>query len=108
VFAVHGEASASVEFAHLVHEKFGLKTYVPGWRETLFLKPKEFAVEVSRAAEEKSTLGTDILKVHAGVLTELEKLKWRIQRAENHEKITEDELDRLRYIQEELQQILSA
>jgi metallo-beta-lactamase family protein len=106
VFAVHGENSASVEFAHLLHERYGLKTYVPGWRETLFLKPKEFAVEVSKASEEKFTLGTDLLQVHAGVQSELEKLKWRIQRAENRDKITEEEIDRLRYIQEELQQIL--
>jgi metallo-beta-lactamase family protein len=108
VFVVHGENSASVEFAHLLHEKYGLKAYVPGWRETLFLKPKEFAVEVSKASEEKFAVGEDILKVHANIQSELEKLKWRIQRAENHDKITEEELDRLRYIQEELQQILAA
>ena len=108
VFVVHGENSASLDFAQLVQERFGMKTHVPAWRETLFLKPREFAVEVPRPVEVKPALGEDLLKVHAGVLSELEKLKRRIERAETREKITEEEIDRLRYIQEELQQILSA
>ncbi len=108
VFVVHGESSASVEFAHVIHERFGLKSYVPGWRETLFLKPREYPIEVGRPKEEKPTIGEDMLQIHAEVLSELERLKWRIQRVENREKITEEEIDRLKYIQEELQQILAA
>lgn len=108
VFVVHGENSASVDFAHLLNDRFGLKAYVPSWKETLFLKPKEFAVEVKRAGEEKLAIGDGMLKIHADVSAELEKLKWRIKRAENQEKITEEELERLKYIQDELQQILAA
>ncbi|HNY66137.1 MAG TPA: MBL fold metallo-hydrolase [Deltaproteobacteria bacterium] len=108
VFVVHGESTASVEFSHLIHERLGLNSYVPGWRETLFLKPREFPIEVSKPKEEKFSPEEDILQVHASVMSELERLKWRIQRLENRDRITEEEIDRLRYIQEELQQILAA
>jgi len=91
-----------------VHERFGLKTYVPGWRETLFIKPREFPIETAKPKEEKPAVKEDMLQVHNEVMNELERLKWRIQRVENKDKITEEEIDRLRYIQEELQQILAA
>ncbi len=108
VFVVHGENSASVDLAHSIHDRFGLKAYVPSWRETLFLKPKEFAVEVKRVGEERPAIGDGMLKAYEDVSAELERLKWRIKRAENRDRITEEEIDRLRYIQDELQQILAA
>ncbi|HQI01483.1 MAG TPA: MBL fold metallo-hydrolase [Deltaproteobacteria bacterium] len=108
VFVVHGENSASVDLAHLIHDRLGLKTYVPSWKETLFLKPKEFAVEIKRAGDEKLVLGNGMLKAYEDVSAELERLKWRIKRAENRDRITEEEIERLRYIQDELQQILAA
>lgn len=92
----------------LIHERLGLNSYVPGWRETLFLKPREFPIEVSKPKEREVLPEEDILQVHASVMSELERLKWRIQRLENRDRITEEEIDRLRYIQEELQQILAA
>jgi metallo-beta-lactamase family protein len=109
VFVVHGENSASHDFAALVHEKLGFTSYVPGWRETLFLKPREFPIEVAApAVEEEINLGGDMLQVYQQVARELEQLQGRIHRADGRVKITEEEIDRLRYIQEELQQILAA
>ena len=109
VFVVHGENSASHDFAALVHERLGFTSYVPGWRETLFLKPREFPIEVAApAVEEEINLGGDMLQVYQQVARELEQLQGRIHRADGRVKITEEEIDRLRYIQEELQQILAA
>ena len=106
VFVVHGEPSASLELAESIHNQFGMKTYVPSWRESLILKPKEMPIEVAAAPEEVVSLGEDMLQVYTEVEHELSRLKWRIKRVENREKISDEDVDRLRYIQEELQQIL--
>jgi metallo-beta-lactamase family protein len=109
VFVVHGENSASLDFAQLVHQELGFKSYVPGWRETLFLKPREFPIEVAPPApEEVVNLGDDMLQVYQAVSSELDQLRWRIKRADGRIRISEEDIDRLRYIQEELQQILAA
>lgn len=108
VFVVHGENSASLDFAQLIHERLGLKSYVPGWRETLFLKPREFPIEVAPAKEEALTLGDDMFQVYRSVAGELEQLQWRIKHADGRIRITEEDIDRLKYIQEELRQILAA
>jgi len=106
VFVVHGEPSSSRALATLIHDNFGVKTHVPGWRETLFLKPREMPIEVAPAEQEVVALDKDMLQVYAGVEEEISRLKWRIKREGNREKITDEDIDRLRYIQEELQQIL--
>ncbi len=106
VFVVHGEASASQELSRLIGERFGLNTYVPSWRESLILKPREFPIEVAAAGEEVVNLGEDMLRVYAEVEKELGRVKARIQRAESRQRIVDEDIDRLRYIQEELQQIL--
>ena len=109
VFAVHGESSTSLDFAQLIHQELGFKSYVPGWRETLFLKPREFPIEiVPPAPEEVVNLGEDMLQAYQAVSSELDQLMWRIKRADGRIKITEEDIDRLRYIQEELKQILVA
>ncbi|MBN2299028.1 MAG: MBL fold metallo-hydrolase [Deltaproteobacteria bacterium] len=106
VFVVHGEISASLELSSLITDRLGLKTYVPSWRESLILKPREMPIEVTAAREEEVTIGEDMIQVYAEVEGELNRLRWRIHRAENKDRITEEDIDRLRYIQEELQQIL--
>lgn len=108
VFVVHGENSASHEFAALVHERLGFRSYVPGWREALFLKPREFPIEVAAPAVEEVDLGQDMLQVYQQVSRELERLQERIRQADGRVRITEEDIDRLKYIQEELQQILAA
>ena len=109
VFAVHGESSTSLDFAQLIHQELGFKSYVPGWRETLFLKPREFPIEiVPPAPEEVVNLGEDMLQAYQAISSELDQLMWRIKRADGRIKITEEDIDRLRYIQEELKQILVA
>ena len=108
VFVVHGENSASLDFAQLIHQRLGLESYVPGWRETLFLKPREFPIEVAPAKEEVLDLSDDMLQAYQSVVGELEQLKWRIRRADGRIRITEEDIDRLKYIQEELRQILAA
>jgi len=107
VFVVHGESSSSLALADSIHRELGLKAYVPSWRESLILKPREMPIEVAAAPEEVVTLGEDMLQVYAGVENEISQLKWRIKRAENREKITDEDIDRLRYIQEELRQMLT-
>jgi len=63
-------------------------------------------IEVAAAREEEITLGEDMMQVYTEVESELNRLRWRIHRAENKARIMDDDIDRLRYIQEELQQIL--
>jgi hypothetical protein len=49
-----------------------------------------------------------MLQAYQAVSSELDQLMWRIKRADGRIKIAEDDIDRLRYIEEELQQILVA
>jgi len=49
-----------------------------------------------------------MLQAYQSVVGELEQLKWRIRRADGRIRITEEDIDRLKYIQEELRQILAA
>jgi metallo-beta-lactamase family protein len=107
VFVIHGETSSSLELARIVNERFDLKTYVPSWRENLFLKPRELPIEVAPAKEEVVALDEDMTQVYAEMESEVARLKWRIKRAENKERITEEDIDRLKYIHDELQQILA-
>jgi len=106
VFVVHGEASASLELSRLIADRLKLKTYVPSWRESLILKPREIPIEVAAAKDEEVMFAEDMIQVYAEVESELNRLRWRIHRAENKDRITDDDIDRLRYIQEEIRQIL--
>ncbi|HDP26188.1 MAG TPA: MBL fold metallo-hydrolase [Deltaproteobacteria bacterium] len=108
VFVVHGELSVSETFAQLVSDRLGFEAHVPQWRETLFLKPKEFPYEVSTIEEKPLDLGAELMSAYADVERELGVLRTRIENQQYRARISDEEIDRLRYIQEEIQSILAA
>lgn len=106
VFVVHGESLVSEEFARLITEKIGLTAYVPRWRERLILKAKEFLAQAPAPEEAPVDQKADMLAVFADVERQLAILKKRIEKDENRVRITDEEIDRLRYVEEELGGIL--
>jgi metallo-beta-lactamase family protein len=106
VFVVHGEAKASEAFASIVQERFSLRAHVPKWKERLVLKPREVTYEEARGPEEMPDLETTMLNTVSDLEKELKALKQRIKAREMKRPIEEDDLDRLKFVQEELQAIL--
>ncbi len=106
VFMVHGEPLVCEEFAGLVKTRLGLNTYVPRWRESLVLKPKEFSTQAPVIAEVVD-LRADMLSAYAAVEKQLTTLRLKIEKEENRARITDEDIDRLKYIEEELKEILA-
>jgi metallo-beta-lactamase family protein len=107
VFVVHGEATASQAFESIVQERFNLTAHVPKWKERLVLKPREVIYEEAREPEEMPDLETTMLNTVIDLEKELKNLKQRIKAKRIPKTIEEDDLDRLKFVQEELQAILS-
>ncbi|MFH0845484.1 MAG: MBL fold metallo-hydrolase RNA specificity domain-containing protein [Pseudomonadota bacterium] len=105
-FIVHGEATASKVLGQKIQERFNLEGHVPKWKERLILKPKEVTYEQPSEEAPLMDMETTTLNAVIDLEKELDRLKKRIKRRKEQE-ITEDEVDRLKYIQEELEEILS-
>ncbi|MFH1481158.1 MAG: MBL fold metallo-hydrolase [Pseudomonadota bacterium] len=105
-FIVHGEATASKVLGQKIQERFNLEVHVPKWKERLILKPKEVTYEQPSEEAPLMDMETTTLNAVIDLEKELDRLKKRIKRRKEQE-ITEDEVDRLKYIQEELEEILS-
>jgi len=106
VFVVHGEAAASEALAREIQERFDLSAHVPKWKERLILSPREVSFE-EPAAEALPDVKTMMLNTLIDLESQLKKLKKRIKSETTIEQIGEEEVDRLKYIQEELQTILT-
>jgi metallo-beta-lactamase family protein len=107
VFVVHGEALVSEEFAELLKTRLGLQSYVPRWRESLILKPKEFIAQAPVIAEAPVNLRADMLGVFADLEQQLNSLKGKLEKEGDGVRITDEDIDRLKYIQEELSDIMA-
>ncbi|HOJ14913.1 MAG TPA: MBL fold metallo-hydrolase [Deltaproteobacteria bacterium] len=107
VFVVHGEPAVADAFARLVTERTGMATHVPRWRERLVLKAREFTSEVPAREEGLADMRSDMLAVISDVERRLAQLRVKIDQPAYLGRITEDEVDRLRYIEEELGEILA-
>ena len=106
VFVVHGEPEASRALAGKIEETYQLAVHVPAWRERLILKPKEIAVEpaeIPREPDVKNMLLNAIIDLEK----ELKNLRKTVKSGAEAEALSEDAVDHLRYMQEELQGILS-
>ena len=105
VFVIHGEAKASETLAKKIQERYDLATHVPKWKERLVLKAREVAFE--EAATED--VQPDFQRLALNTVIDLEKalkdLSKKIQSKEGE--LGEDEVDRLAYLREEMQAILS-
>jgi metallo-beta-lactamase family protein len=104
VFVIHGEPEASEVLADKIREKFDLMVHVPRWKERLILKPKEVAFEKPEAEEPIPDVKTEMLNRIIDLENELDDLKRRIKSEALKEKIREDDIDRLKYIREELRE----
>ena len=71
------------------------------------LKPREVAYEEPREAERMPSLETAMLNTVIDLEKELKALKRRVKAKETQGRIEEDDVDRLKFVQEELQAILS-
>jgi metallo-beta-lactamase family protein len=104
VFLVHGEPTASEALAKKIRDLFSLEVRIPKWKERLVLKPREVIVEEPAEAEVSPDLEAIMLNTVESLESDLGLLKERIR---SKEKLEEDDLDRLRYVQEELRGVLS-
>ena len=107
VFIVHGEVTASEALAKKIQERFNLVTHIPRWKERLMLKPREVAYEEPEAAEVSTDFETLMLNTVIDLEKELKTLQKRIKAKAPQDSIGDEDVDRLKYIQEELQAILS-
>ena len=105
VFVVHGEPDSSEALADKIQKEFNLEVNIPGWKERLVLKPKELLREAASIGEEPVNILQISLNMIVDLEKELDRLKKRLKSKE--EKVSEDDIDRLKYIQEELQAIHS-
>jgi metallo-beta-lactamase family protein len=104
VFLVHGEPKASEVLAKKISKAFSLEVHIPRWKERLILKPREVIVE--QPAEEE--VPPDIQAFMLNTIVDLEgSLKALKKQIKSREDLGEDDLDRLKYVQEELRVLLS-
>jgi metallo-beta-lactamase family protein len=102
VFLVHGEKRASEPLAKEIEARFGLSVHIPVWKERVILKPREVAYEMAPA--EKEVQYTDAV---SNAILDLENELKRLRKAVKESKTGpgEEELNRLRYMKEELEAI---
>ena len=108
VFVIHGETSASEALADKIHERLNLVVRVPKWKERLVLKPREVTSERPQEAAEPADMKTPKINTIIDIENELKALRKRIKSGELDGLIGEEELDRLKYIQEELGMVFAS
>ena len=102
VFLIHGEPKASKALAEKIRELYALETHVPRWKERLILKPREVAYEEPEEADALLDLQDAMLNTIVDLEKQLELLRRELKSKEAKDRIGEDDIDRLKYIQEEL------
>lgn len=107
VFLIHGEPGASETLAQAIRERIHLEVHIPGWKERLVLKAREVAVEAPLPAEAVPDWQAAMLNTIREMENELGLLKKELQAGALRGKVGEDDVDRMRYVQEELQAALA-
>jgi len=107
IFITHGELSASEALGRAIRKEFALNTYIPRWRETLILKPKE----IIPGAIPGEAVPVDIDQIVLNTITALEKemdrLRKQLEKKEMKGKMGEDDVEKLKDIQNELKIIMA-
>ena len=106
VFVVHGEATASETLAEKIREKFKLEVHVPQWKERLILKPREVSYERAEEPEPLPDVRNMMLNSVIDVEKELKRLRKRISAMDKPDGLEPEEVDRLAFLKEELQNIM--
>lgn len=102
VFVIHGETSSSQELAARINSNFGFDVRVPSWRERLILKAREVSSEQETISEKQVDYHDPMYNSIVDIEKELGNLKKLIK---NKQDLGEEELDRLRYILQDLKEI---
>lgn len=103
VFLVHGEPSASEALAAKIRERLGLDVYIPKWKERLVLKPREMAVDEAAEPEALPDFQAAIINTIVELENQLKHLKKELR---SRKKVGEDDVDRLKFIEEEIKGIV--
>ncbi len=103
VFVVHGEPTSSETFASRIREKFHMEVHIPQWKEKLILKHKEMITGPELREERPLDVDGVFQNTIIDLEKELDRLKRRIKKSQG--RFTEDDIDRLKYIREELKAI---
>ena len=104
---VHGEAEASKALAASIRERFQLDVHIPRWRERLILKPREMSIEAPEEPKAQPDLKVAALNAVLDLENQLKNLRNRVKTPENQDILSEEDVDRLKYIEEELREILT-
>ena len=102
VFLVHGEPSASESLAAKIKERLGLDVYIPKWKERLVLKPREVVVEKAARPEAPPDFQAALFNTIVDLENQLKALKKQVQ---SRKDLGEDDVDRMKYIEEEIKAI---
>jgi metallo-beta-lactamase family protein len=105
VFVVHGEPASSQALAEKIRKEYNLEVNIPAWKERLILKAKGVMREAAAIQEKPLNIFDISLNIIIDIEGELKRLGKRLK--SNVGKISEDDIDRLKYIKEELQAIES-
>ena len=108
VFIVHGEPTACEALATKIRELFDLTTHIPKWKERLILKPRQVDIEEPLEAQPMPAMTDIMLNSIIDLENELQLLKKKVKSEGSASKIEEDDVDQLKYLQKEIQQILSS
>jgi len=107
IFLIHGEPTASEALGQKIREQFDLKVHVPRWKDRLVLKARETTLERPPEEAPLPDMHSTMLNTLVDLENEIKALTQRIRAAEKDEEITEHDVDRLKYVQEELKAVLS-
>ena len=106
VFLVHGESTASQALAGEIERRFNLRVHIPSWKERLVLKPREVSIEEPEAVEAAPDFKTMMLNGLVDLENEIKALRKRVRSRPMMDEIGEEDVDRLKYVEEELRAIL--
>jgi metallo-beta-lactamase family protein len=108
VFVVHGEAAASAALAEKIQERLHLVAHIPIWKERLILKPRDVAWEKPPVEAETADVKTTMLNTIIDLEKELKALRKKVKSEEVDKDMGEEEIDRLRYIRDELKSVFGS
>lgn len=105
IFVIHGEPLSIDVLSNKIKKRFGFEVYTPRLRETLILERGKEVSQTMPLLEE-----TDAFKVTDEMTAELEKaiIALRKHFSQSNKQLSQDEIDRLREIKDEIQTITEA
>lgn len=106
VFVVHGEATASETLAREIGEKLNLVAHIPKWKERLILKFRELFVDEPEPEKTAQDIQNELLNSMIDLENEIKALRKKVKSGEADPESSGEQLDQLKYIQEELKSVL--